>query len=405
MKLTRRSVLAGASIAILSGRAHAAGKYSPGASDTEIKIGQTMPYSGNASAYGVAGRNQAAYFRMLNETQGGINGRKINFISLDDGYSPPKTVELTRQLVERDQVLIDFYPLGTQCNTAIQKYLNQKKVPQLFVASGASKWGKPKEFPWTIGWQPDYHTEGVIYAKHLKANVKDPKIAILRQNDDMGNDYLDGFYEGLGEDGKKLIVADATYEVTDPTVDSQILQLRNSGANTFFNVTTPKFAAQAIKKVAEIGWKPNHYLVAVAASLGAVIRPAGFDNAQGIITSQFLKDVTDPRWDNDEDVKVWRKFMADWNPTANVMEGSNVSSYVVIKGLEHVLRKCGDDLTRENIMRQAASIKDLELPLMLPGIKVNTSPTNFYPINQLRMAKLEGEHWVVFGETMSRDAV
>jgi ABC-type branched-subunit amino acid transport system substrate-binding protein len=223
MKATRRTVLAGASLAILSGRARAAGKYSPGASDTEIKIGQTMPYSGNASAYGVAGRLHAAYFRMLNETQGGINGRKITFISLDDGYSPPKTVELTRQLVERDQVLIDFYPLGTQCNTAIQKYMNQKKVPQLFVATGASKWGKPKEFPWTMGWQPDYHTEGVIYAKHLLANVKDPKIAILRQNDDMGNDYLDGFHEGLGEAGKKAIVADVTYEVTDPTVDSQIL--------------------------------------------------------------------------------------------------------------------------------------------------------------------------------------
>jgi branched-chain amino acid transport system substrate-binding protein len=370
--------------------------------DTEIKIGQTMPYSGDASAYGVAGRNQAAFFRMINEEQGGINGRKINLISLDDGYSPPKTVELARQLVERDQVLLLFYPLGTQTNTAIQKYMNQRKVPQLFVATGASKWGNPTQFPWTMGWQPDYHTEGVIYAKHLLATQTDPKIGILRQNDDMGSDYLEGFHEGLTEKLKKYIVADVTYEVTDPTVDSQILQLRNSGANIFFNVTTPKFAAQAIKKVAEIGWKPVHYLVAVAASVGAVMRPAGIENGQGIITSQFLKDVTDPKWDNDDDVKQWRAFMAKWNPTANVLEGSNASSYAAVHGLTQVLRQCGDELTRENVMRQAANIKDLEVPLLLPGVKVNTSPTNFYPLRSLRMAKFEGDHWVLFGDLMTR---
>jgi branched-chain amino acid transport system substrate-binding protein len=402
MKFTRRTALAGAGLTIISRRSWAEKKYGPGVTDTEIKIGQTMPYSGNASAYGVAGRNQAAFFRMINEEQGGINGRKINFISLDDGYSPPKTVELARQLVERDQVLLLFYPLGTQTNTAIQKYMNQRKVPQLFVATGASKWGNPTQFPWTMGWQPDYHTEGVIYAKHLLATQTDPKIGILRQNDDMGSDYLEGFHEGLTEKLKKYIVADVTYEVTDPTVDSQILQLRNSGANIFFNVTTPKFAAQAIKKVAEIGWKPVHYLVAVAASVGAVMRPAGIENGQGIITSQFLKDVTDPKWDNDDDVKQWRAFMAKWNPTANVLEGSNASSYSAVHGLMQVLKQCGDELTRENVMRQAANIKDLEVPLLLPGVKVNTSPANFYPLRSLRMAKFEGDHWVLFGDLMTR---
>ena len=403
MTLTRRAALVGTGITILSHPGRAEKKYSVGVTDTEIKIGQTMPYSGNASAYGVAGRNQAAYFRMLNETQGGINGRKINLISLDDGYSPPKTVELTRQLVERDQVFCLFYPLGTQTNTAIHKYMNQKKVPQLFVATGASKWGNPRQFPWTMGWQPDYHTEGAIYGKHLIANHNNPKIGILRQNDDMGNDYLDGFHEGLTEKLKKYIVADVTYEATDPTVDSQILQLRNSGADVFFNVTTPKFAAQAIKKIAEIGWKPVHYLVGVAASIGAVMRPAGVENGQGIITAQYLKDVTDPRWDDSPDVKAWKAFMAKWNPAANLLEGSNASSYSAVHGFAHVLKQCGDELTRENLMRQAANIRDLEVPLMLPGIRVNTSPTNFYPLRAMQLAKFEGDHWALFGEMMSPD--
>ncbi len=404
MKLTRRTALLGTGLTtILSRAGRAEKKYGPGVTDTEIKIGQTMPYSGNASAYGVAGRNQAAYFRMLNETQGGINGRKINLISLDDGYSPPKTVELARQLVERDQVFCLFYPLGTQTNTAIHKYMNQKKVPQLFVATGASKWGNPKQFPWTMGWQPDYHTEGAIYGRHLAANHPSPKIGILRQNDDMGNDYMDGFHEGLSEKMKKFIVADVTYEVTDPTVDSQILQLRNAGVDVFFNVTTPKFAAQAIKKIAEIGWKPVHYLVGVAASVGAVMRPAGVENGQGILTAQYLKDVTDPRWDDFPDVREWRAFMAKWNPNANVLEGSNASSYSAVVGFAHVLKQCGDELTRENLMRQASSLKDLEVPLMLPGVKVNTSPTDFYPLQSLQMAKFEGDHWVLFGDMMSLD--
>lgn len=405
MKLARRSALWGAGLTLLSRPGSAEKKYSVGVTDAEIKIGQTMPYSGNASAYGVAGRNQAAYFRMVNETQGGINGRKINFISLDDGYSPPKTVELARQLVERDQVFCLFYPLGTQTNTAIHKYMNQKKVPHLFLATGASKWGNPKQYPWTMGWQPDYHTEGAIYGKHILTNRKDAKIAVLRQNDDMGNDYMDGFHEGLTDSFKKHIVADVTYEVTDPTVDSQILQLRNTGADVFFNVSTPKFAAQSIKKMAEIGWKPAHYLVGVAASVGAVMRPAGVENCQGILTAQYLKDVTDPKWDDFPDVREWRAFMAKWNPNANVLEGSNASSYAAVVGFAEVLRRCGDELTRENLMRQAASLKNLEVPLMLPGVKVNTGSDDFYPLQSLQMARFEGDHWVLFGEMMSLDKV
>jgi branched-chain amino acid transport system substrate-binding protein len=406
MKLRRRDALMLASGTLLAGRrARAAGKYGPGASDTEIKIGQTMPYSGNASAYGVNGRAHAAYFRMIND-QGGINGRKINLISLDDGYSPPKTVELARQLVERDQVLFLFAPLGTACNTAIHKYMNQKKVPQLFVASGASKWGNPKQFPWTMGWQPDYHTEGVIYAKHALQTIKDPKFAILRQNDDMGVDYFDGFIEGLkeglGKDYEKSVLATATYEVTDATVDSQVLQLKNSGANVFYNVTTPKFAAQAIKKAAEIGWKPTQYLVNVAASIGSVIRPAGFENAQGIITAAYVKDITDPTWEKSPDFIAWKAWMDKYNSTANPMESATATGYASAFTMVQVLRQCGDDLTRENIMHQAANIKDLEVPMLLPGIRLNTGPTDFYPIKSVRLAHIEGEHWRLFGELMSR---
>jgi branched-chain amino acid transport system substrate-binding protein len=396
-RLSRRAVLGGAATA-LAAPAIAAGKPTPGVTDTEIKIGQTMPYSGNASAYGLNGRAHAAYFRMINE-QGGINGRTINFISLDDGYSPPKTVELARQLVERDQVLFLFAPLGTQCNTAIQKYMNQKKVPQLFVASGASKWGDPKHFPWTMGWQPDYHTEGMIYAKHIQQTVKDPKIAILRQNDDMGNDYVGGFKEMLGA----AVVADSTYEVTDPTVDSQILQLKNTGANVFFNVTTPKFAAQAIKKAAEIGWKPAHYLVNVSASVGAVIRPAGFEASQGIITAQYLKDITDPSWADYPDYKEWRAWLGKYYGDGNAMESSLATGYAAAFTVTQVLKQCGNDLTRENIMRQAANLHDLEVPMLLPGIRLNTSPTDFYPIESVNLAHIEGEHWRRFGDLISRD--
>jgi branched-chain amino acid transport system substrate-binding protein len=407
LKPTRRAVLSGAA-ALLATPAIAAGKYGPGATDTEIKIGQTMPYSGNASAYGVVGRAHAAYFRMINE-QGGINGRKINLISLDDGYSPPKTVELTRQLVERDQVLLLFASLGTQPNTAIHKYVNQKKIPHLFVSSGASKWGDPAHFPWTMGYQPDYHTEGMIYAKHIKDTVKNPKIAILRQNDDMGLDYVGGFRDLITSFkdtlGADAIVAEATYEVTDPTVDSQVLQLKNSGATVLYNVTTPKFAAQSIRKIAEIGWKPAHYLVGVASSIGAAIKPAGFENAQGIITAQYQKDPNDPVWATSPDYVEWKAFMEKWNPTANPSETSNVTGYAQAFALTQLLRQCGDDLTRENVMRQAANLHDLNVPMLLPGIKLNTSPTDFYPIKSLHLAHIEGQNWKLFGELITREAV
>ncbi len=377
-------------------------QYGPGVTDTEIKLGNTMPYSGNASAYGANGRAEAAFFRMIND-QGGINGRMINFISLDDGYSPPKTMELTRQLVERDQVLLMFAPLGTAPNTAIHKYLNQKKVPHLFVGSGASKWGDPEHYPWTMGLIPDYHGEGYVYAKHILKTQKDPKIAVLRQNDDVGVDYLTGFREGLGQQADKLIVLVATYEVTDPTVDSQMLQLKNSGANVFFNITTPKFAAQAIKKAAEINWKPVQYLVNVAASIGAVIRPAGVENSEGTITALYLKDVTDPRWDDAADVKTWHAFMAKYLPNANPAEASYGTGYVFAFTLAEVLKRCGDDLTRENVMRQAASLHELEVPLLVPGSRVNSSPTDFYPIKALQMSRMEGGHWIAFGELMTRE--
>ena len=377
-------------------------KYGPGVTDTEIKIGNTMPYSGNASAYGANGRAEAAFFRMIND-QGGINGRMVNFISLDDGYSPPKTMELTRQMVERDGVLLVFGALGSAPNTAVHKYMNQKKVPQLFVGTGASKWGDPQHFPWTMGLIPDYHGEGYVYAKHILKTVKDPKIAVLRQNDDVGVDYLTGFREGLGNQADKLIVAVATYEVTDPTVDSQMLQLKNSGANVFFDVTTPKFAAQAIKKAAEINWKPAHYLVNVSASIGAVIRPAGLENAEGIITALYLKDVTDPRWDDAPDMKAWRAFMAKYLPNANPAESGYAVGYVFAYVMAEVLKQCGDDLTRENIMRQAASLKNLEVPLVVPGSRLNTSPTDFYPMKALQMSRMEGGHWVPFGELMTRN--
>ena len=407
--ITRRATILGASTLALAPLARPAiaqaKKYGPGVTDTEIKIGNTVPYSGNASAYGQVGRAHSAYFRMIND-QGGVNGRKINYISLDDGYSPPKTVELARQLVERDQVLFLFATLGTAPNTAIHKYMNQRKVPHLFVSTGASKWGDPKHYPWTMGFAPDYHTEGYIYAQHALKNVPNPKIAILRQNDDMGVDYLDGFMEGiksgLGPDGEKKIAQIATYEVTDPTVDSQMLQLKNTGANVFFNITTPKFAAQAIKKAAEIGWKPAHYLVNVAASIGVVIKPAGYENAQGIITALYQKDVTDPFWESYPDYRAWREWMAKYQPTANPMESANATGYIQAFTLMQVLKQCGDELSRENIMRQAANLKDLEVPMLVPGIRLNTSPTNFYPLRSVHPARLEGEHWKLFGELMTK---
>lgn len=311
------------------------GKYDDGVSDAEVKIGNANPYSGPASAYGVIGKAIDAYWKMVND-QGGVNGRKVKFITMDDGYSPSKAVEVVRQLVEQEKVCAMFQTLGTPSNTAIQKYMNTKKVPQLFVATGASKWGKPKEFPWTMGWQPDYHTEAVIYAKHILATVKDPKVAVLMQNDDYGKDYYDGMRDGLGKDVGK-IVKHVTYEVTDPTVDSQIIQLKDSGANVFFNITTPKFAAQAIRKAADIGRKPVHYLNNVSSLVAAVLKPAGFENNQGIVTAAYLKDPTDKQWDNSDDMKAWRVWMAKYNPSASLADAFNVYTYAVSYTLHKTL--------------------------------------------------------------------
>jgi branched-chain amino acid transport system substrate-binding protein len=406
MHSTRRMLLAGVgalALALAASPVSAQKKYDEGATDTEIKIGNTNPYSGNLSAYGTIGKAIDAYFKMVND-QGGINGRKINFISYDDGYAPPKTVELVRKLVEEDKVLFVFQTLGTPPNTAIHKYMNAKKVPQLFVATGASKWGNPKEFPWTMGFQPDYVTEAIIYAKHILANVKDPKIGVLMQNDDYGKDYFNGFKQGLGKDADKLIVQLATYEPTDPTVDSQMIQLKNSGANVFFNITTPKFAAQAIRKAGELGWKPAHYLNNVSSSVATVLKPAGFESSQDIFTAYYVKDPTDAQWHKDKDYAEWKAFMDKYYPNGNVADGFNAYAYAVSTLLVHVLKQCGDDLTRANIMKQAASVKGLQLPMILEGIKVNTSETDFYPIQAVRLARFKGETWELFGEVISAEA-
>ncbi|MEA2835455.1 MAG: branched-chain amino acid transport system substrate-binding protein [Bradyrhizobium sp.] len=388
-------------LAASSSGALAQKKYDTGATDTEIKIGNIMPYSGPASAYGVIGKTEEAYFKKIN-AEGGINGRKINFISYDDAYSPPKTVEQARKLVESDEVLIVFNPLGTPPNTAIQKYLNSKKVPQLFVATGATKWNDPKEFPWTMGWQPNYQSETQIYAKYILKNFPNAKIGVLYQNDDYGKDYLKGFKDGLGAKTSMIVMEDS-YEVSEPTIDSHIVKLKSSGADVFMNITTPKFAAQAIKKNAELGWKPAHFLNNVSASIGSVIKPAGPENAQGIISSAYLKDPTDPQWKNDAGMKAWNEFLDKYYPEANRADGSVMYAYTVAQGLVHVLKACGDNLTRENVMKQAASIKDLQLGGLLPGIKVNTSATDFAPISQIQLQKFKGETWELFGEILSSD--
>ena len=369
-----------------------------GVTSTEIKIGHTNPYSGNASAYGTIGKTIAAYFKKVND-EGGVNGHKINFISYDDSYSPPKTVEMVRKLVEQDQVAFVFQTLGTPPNTAIQKYLNQQKVPQLFVATGATKWNDPKNFPWTMGYQPNYQTEGRVYAAYALSHVKDAKIGILYQNDDYGKDYLKGFEDGLG-DAKKQIVLKQTYEVTDPTIDSQIVNLKNSGANVFFNITTPKFAAQAIKKAHEIGWKPLHFLNNVSSSLGTVLKPAGLDASRDLITALYMKEVTDPQWRNDKGFQDWVAFMKKYYPDGALDDQANGFGYNVAILMTQVLKQCGNDFSRENIMKQAASVKNFELPLLLPGIKVNTSPTDFAPIEQEQLAKFDGEKWALFGEVI-----
>ncbi|HTE37293.1 MAG TPA: ABC transporter substrate-binding protein [Reyranella sp.] len=404
-KTSRRTFVAGVSAAaVLTGNraAFSQKKYDDGASDTEIKIGHTNPYSGPASSYGVIGKTIQAYWKSVNEA-GGINGRKVNFISLDDGYSPPKTVECIRQLVEQDKVLCTFNTLGTPCNTAIHKYMNQKKVPMLFVATGASKWGDPKNFPWTMGFQPDYHTEGVIYAKHLLANVKDPKIAVLMQNDDFGKDYWNGFKEGLGKDASK-VTKHVSYETTDPTVDSQVIQLKDSGANVFFVIAIPKFAAQAMRKAGDIGWKPAIYLNNVSSSVASAMKPAGFDNVQGVITALYFMDPTDKQFDSNPDMKTWVEWMGKHNAGASLEDASNAFAYMVSSLMHETLKKCGDNLTRENLMRQAANFQKFKLPMLLPGITVSTSPTDYYPIQAVQLSRFKGETWELFGDIMHAES-
>ena len=398
VKFALRSASAALLSLALMGLASAQKKYDPGATDTEIKIGNTMPYSGPASAYGTIGKAEAAYFKKIND-EGGINGRKINFISLDDGYSPPKTVEMVRRLVEQDEVLLVFGPLGTPSNTAIQKYMNAKKVPQLFVATGATKWNDPKGNPWTMGWQPNYQTETTVYAKHILKTRPNAKIGVLYQNDDYGKDYLKGLKDGLA-DKVKMIVAEVSFEVTDPTIDSQIVQLQGSGADVFINITTPKFAAMAIRKAHDIGWKPVQYLNNVSASVGSVLTPAGLEKSVGIISSNYGKDPTDPQWANDPGMNEWRAFMAKYFPDGNLTDSSNVYGYSVARTLVQVLKQCGDNLTRENVMKQAANLKDFDTGLALPGIRINTSPTDFAPIQAIQLVKFDGKTWSLFGEVL-----
>jgi branched-chain amino acid transport system substrate-binding protein len=381
----------------LAGPAAALAQTVVGVTATEIKIGNTNPYSGPASAYGTIGKAIGAYFKKVND-EGGINGRKINYITYDDQYSPPKTVEMVRKLVEQDQVAALFQTLGTPPNSAIHKYVNQQKVPHLFVATGATKWNDPKAFPWTMGYQPNYQTEGRIYAAYILKNIPDAKVGILYQNDDYGKDYLKGFEDGLGDAAKKMIVLKQSYEVTDPTIDSQIVNLKNSGANVFFNITIPKFAVQAIKKANDIGWKPTHFLNNVSSSLGTVLKPAGLEASKGLITALYMKEITDPQWKNDKGFLDWVAWMKKYYPEGALDDQSNAFAYNVAILMTQVLKQCGNDLSRENIMKQAANVKNFELPLLLPGIKVNTSPTDFAPIEQEQLAKFDGERWAVFGE-------
>ncbi len=372
-----------------------------GVAGKEILLGHINPYSGPASAYGTIGRSIAAYFKKVND-EGGVNGRLLNMISYDDGYSPPKTVEMARKLVEQDKVLLIFQPLGTPPNTAIHKYMNAKKVPQLFVATGATKWNDPKKFPWTMGWQPNYQTEARIYAAHILKDKPNAKIAVLYQNDDYGKDYLEGFKAGLGAKAKTMIVKEASYEVADPTVDSQMAQLQASGADTFFNITTPKFAAQAIRRAWDSGWKPTHYLNNVSGSIGTVLRPAGLDKSVGLITTQYLKDQNDKQWANDPAVIEWNAFMKKYYPDGSLLASENFYGWCVAQTMVQVVKQAGSDLSRENIMKQAANLKDFAPGCLLPGIKMNTSATDFAPIESVRLARFDGKDWVGFGDVLGK---
>jgi len=372
-------------------------RYGPGVSDTEIRIGQTMPYSGPASSYGTVGKAELAYFAKIN-AEGGINRRKITLVSLDDGYSPPRTVEQTRKLVEQDQVLLLFSSLGTPTNAAVQKYLNVKQVPQLFCATGGSEFGDPQHFPWTMGWRPNYRSEARVYAKYILKTRPSAKIAVLYQNDDLGKDYLKGLHEGLGDKASGMIVSEVSFEVTDPTVDSQIVTLQASGADTFLNFSTPKASAQAIRKVYDLGWRPMHLVTNVGSSVATVLKPAGLDKSVGLLTAAFLKDPTDKQWQNDPGYRDWLAWMKQYYPEGDTTDFYNVYGYGLAQTLVHVLKQSGDDLTRENVMRQAASLKNLSLPMLLPGARVNTTATDYYPIKQMWIQRFDGKQWVLFGD-------
>jgi branched-chain amino acid transport system substrate-binding protein len=395
-RLTHVAATAAFALALAASPALAQKKYDPGASDTEIKVGQTNPFSGPASAFASIGKTQAAYIKMIND-QGGVNGRKINLIQYDDAYSPPKAVEQVRKLVESDEVLLTFQILGTPSNAAVQKYLNTKKVPQLFAATGAARFTDPKNFPWTMGFNPNYVVEGRIYGQYILKNHPNAKIGILYQNDDLGRDYLTGIKSGLGDKAASMIVAEASYEVSDPTIDSQILKIKSAGADLFFSATTPKQAAQAIKKIAELDWHPVHILDINSISVGAVLKPAGLEASKGIISVTYGKDPLDPTWKDDAGMKKFFEFMAKYYPEGDKDSFFNAYGYSTTQLLIHVLQQCGDDLTRENVMRQAASMKNVQLELSLPGIVVNTSPTDYRVNKQLQMIKFNGERWELFG--------
>jgi branched-chain amino acid transport system substrate-binding protein len=387
-------------IALVATPVSAQKKYDTGATDTEIKIGTTMPYSGPASAYGVLGTTQAAYFKKIN-AEGGINGRKINFITYDDAASPPKTVEQTRKLVEGDGVLLLFSALGTAANNAVRKYLNSKQIPQLFVATGATKWGDPANFPYTMSWQPPYQTEARIYAKYILENKPDGKIAVLYQNDDYGKDYLKGLKEGLGPRAEMIVAAEA-YDATDPTVDSRIVALNASGADIFVILASPKAAAQSLRKARELNWKPVLYILNnVSSSIGAVIKPAGYETAQGVISVSYAKDVTDPKWKDDAGVKEFDEFLSKWFPEGNRSDNNVAYAMMTAQTLVQVLKQCGDELTHENVMKQAANLKDFKLGLLLPGITINTGSNDFFPIEQEQMMRFKGESWEQFGDIIS----
>src|SRR6202051_390539 len=403
--LNRIAIASAAAFAVLaasSSGALAQKKYDTGATDTEIKIGNIMPYSGPASAYGVIGKTEVAYFKKIN-AEGGINGRKIKFISYDDAYSPPKTVEQARKLVESDEVLLIFGPLGTASNSAMQKYMNEKKVPQLFVQTGATKWNDPKQFPWTMGWQPNYQSEGQIYAKYVLKERPTGKIGILYQNDDYGKDYVKGIRDGLGAKADSMIIGEKSYETTNPTIDSQVVALKSQGADIFISITSPKVAAQSIKTVVELGWRPLFLLNGVAASTGTVMRLAGLENSQNIISATYAKDPTDPQWKDDPGIKNFDAFLSKYFPDGNPEDQFVMTGYNVAQTMVYVLKQCGDDLTRANIMKQAAGIKSLQLEGLLPGVTINTSATDFAPIKQFQLRKFKGERWELFGDVVSRE--